>query len=283
MQISLWQQFASNHSSGFTIIGEFTSAEDAQHAAAELKSVFETITSWHDSHKEESDMILAAFWNQPISDSMGTMQVTLAEIELGRQYQIEWIEGIDWFSRADTAILLDRYVYVSPKSWVEEYSAIKPIVALMQHLGSAVRFDFRGEYGLDRGNPISIELKCTAPNETTGQIIYDSVHSYFEGTLKTTPPWITYPDGEQHPQAEEITRLTTSAPNISKLPLEQMGLLIYTRYGLMAEKGTIERDGLNLRFMNLDFGIPCPHGRGLRALIAWLKDQNCSNFQLKLW
>jgi hypothetical protein len=41
MRVTLWQEFSSNHSSDFTVVGEFPTPEAAQEAARRLRAFFE--------------------------------------------------------------------------------------------------------------------------------------------------------------------------------------------------------------------------------------------------
>lgn len=43
MKLSLWQQFSSNHSAGFSLIGQFKTAEEATQAVAVIRGILEKI------------------------------------------------------------------------------------------------------------------------------------------------------------------------------------------------------------------------------------------------
>jgi hypothetical protein len=47
MRLSLWQQFSSNHSGFYQIVGLFPSAEEAQQAAEELRRLFREVETWY--------------------------------------------------------------------------------------------------------------------------------------------------------------------------------------------------------------------------------------------
>src|SRR5689334_1034712 len=47
MQISIWSAFSSNHSSGFTVVGVFSTPEHAQDAADILNSLLRSIFAWY--------------------------------------------------------------------------------------------------------------------------------------------------------------------------------------------------------------------------------------------
>ena len=54
MRISIWQQFSSNHSSSFTIIGTFENSEAAQRAAIEFRAILEKIVGWYQEPSHEA-------------------------------------------------------------------------------------------------------------------------------------------------------------------------------------------------------------------------------------
>src|SRR5687768_7863721 len=47
MKISLWQQFSSNHSNGFQVVGIFESVDDAANVETRLKQLLNEATRWH--------------------------------------------------------------------------------------------------------------------------------------------------------------------------------------------------------------------------------------------
>src|SRR5579863_2710451 len=88
MRISIWQQFSSNHSSDFTLVGEFRSVDDAQRAGDELRHILQTVVDWYVAHPEVDE---ARF-------TEGSCLPSPAEIEFAKQYGVELNSayGIDW-------------------------------------------------------------------------------------------------------------------------------------------------------------------------------------------
>src|SRR5690349_18626426 len=89
MRVTLWQQFSSNHSSHFTVVGEFPTPEAAQEAAQRLRAFFDEINAWFEkpenvSLKERRDEGQLWAMSQP-------------EREVSQQYGIAWPEyTLDW-------------------------------------------------------------------------------------------------------------------------------------------------------------------------------------------
>src|SRR5687767_9411950 len=98
MRVSIWQQFSSNHSSSFTVVGEFESVEEAQKAGGIFSDIMRRIVQ---SYAGEKDI------ENPTS----------AEIEIGKQYGFEWKYLTDWLdSEIDPqkhVVVFDNFVMVS--------------------------------------------------------------------------------------------------------------------------------------------------------------------------
>lgn len=50
MKLFLWQQFSSNHSSHFTVVGMFITPEQAEQAATTIRHILGTIAAWSSEH-----------------------------------------------------------------------------------------------------------------------------------------------------------------------------------------------------------------------------------------
>lgn len=87
MRISIWQQFSSNHSSFFTIVGEFKTDEDAN---AAYQTWYELITSVTDWWKQRDQ---SPYWNWEHGPSD-------PETDFSKKHDITWQENpIDWFGQ----------------------------------------------------------------------------------------------------------------------------------------------------------------------------------------
>jgi|GEM_PF-5691358 len=53
MRLSMWQQYSANHSSDFTLVGEFKTPEEAQKAGEKLHNLVKSIEAWHREHNPE--------------------------------------------------------------------------------------------------------------------------------------------------------------------------------------------------------------------------------------
>src|SRR5262245_5494858 len=97
MDVAIWQQFSSNHSANFTVIGTFTTPVEANKAAAALHTLLNTISDWyHDPANAE----LVKKRQDSVEESYN---YTPPELAMKAQYQldddtdyfipIDWIEG----------------------------------------------------------------------------------------------------------------------------------------------------------------------------------------------
>ncbi len=163
MEISVWQQFSSNHSGSFRIVGVFDTPQDAEKAAAEIKSILEKIQQWHDSNPEKAE-VLYDQWAE------GNWPPELSEIEkeLAKQYQLRWPGGIDWFGQAKIHILLGHILAVDSERQVDW--GPEPFDQIINRLGG---------YGLVAGSDIGgqpygkiiVRVSCEAPDMATAEEI----------------------------------------------------------------------------------------------------------------
>lgn len=247
MRVFIWQQFSSNHSARFTVVGEFETPDAARKAAGELNHILTTIKQWYlDPENEDA---LAAL------NEMEELPLSPPEIGFSQQYDVEWSEyGLDWIwpddqmQRLVTAV--DRLVFVtSGDTWL----GAKPVDSLVEHLGGMAMVD--GSVGAGEAgdlSKISVDLACMAPDSATAEAVVREVNNYFEVAEQNheemfNTPWRDYND------ARSFEYSTVS--------------------------GKVWRDGERLRFEGLNFWHI---GYGLPGLIAYLRDKGCTNIEYKL-
>src|SRR4051794_26197451 len=88
MRISIWQQFSSNHSSNFMLVGEFISTEAATNAANVLRQIAQSIDRWYLDHEEVRERLLEDRLEVP----------TEVELQICAQYGIENVQAVDWLA-----------------------------------------------------------------------------------------------------------------------------------------------------------------------------------------
>ncbi len=80
MKVSIWQQFSSNHSADYTIVGVFPAAAQAAEMGSALKKLVSDIRAWREQNNHKR------YETSPI------------EVEAEQAYGIEWQEPLDWLS-----------------------------------------------------------------------------------------------------------------------------------------------------------------------------------------
>jgi hypothetical protein len=171
----MWQQFASNHSNSFTVVGAFSSAEDAQRAGQTMQQMLKTI----------AEHMPTVFTTEP----------NRAEVEFGERYDIPWTHTLDWLEPSDDtaqhAIIYDNFVIVS--NLVTTWTGAHPIDKVLQKLGARVMAT--EEMG---STVLVVEVWCTAPDVNTAEFIYNSIAPYLEALRDETfqfdqpSPWNTF-------------------------------------------------------------------------------------------
>jgi hypothetical protein len=163
MKVSIWQQWASNHSAEFIVVGVFETAESAQHAASEIKRLLTMLTDYYSEHEHGL-----------VEDDKGTP----LEIAFAKQYQIpaEHWPGIDWIDEdsdvEDAVQTLGRMVSVENSD--ETHSGMEPFNRLLERLGGQVFFTTEDE------GEIVVNLMCTAPDDAVANRIYDVFTRFFQ-------------------------------------------------------------------------------------------------------
>lgn len=160
MKVTLWQQFSSNHSGHFNIVGVFDTPDAAKKAADEIQQIIETIQNWHKNNPEKADALYARW------ASGDEYPAPLSEIEetLAKKYDVRWPNGIDWFDDAQIEIIREHIVQIDTKYQVDwGPQPFDQIIEQMGGYGLVTGMDIGGE----RYGHIWVALSCIAPDEET--------------------------------------------------------------------------------------------------------------------
>ena len=236
MRISIWQEFSSNNSARFTVVGIFETATAAKDAADKLMDMIKSIVEWYQKPENAG---LQEQWDSPPPSP--------PEIQIAKQHNIEWSEiSLDWtWVDADgngPVKAFEKIVFVDgTESWLGSSPADK----LVQILGGKALVD--GVITLDQiGEPgtigtVSLELLCIAPNSNVAEKIHNEIVAY------------------QNRREEDPQRMFET-PWGTRDPME------YSAFD-----GTVLRDGRNLKIRGSFFHI----AQGFPALINYLKNNGC--------
>ena len=211
MKVSIWQQFSSNHSASYTVVGLFESSDTAQQTALQLKQLVTEITAWYKEHPETFN-----------SDKK--WKPTPIEESIAKSHNIDWHEPIDWiyhFGHSDITFgdktpdefisNLDNCIFIDGSS-SRTWQAGQQFVSYLKAMGGKTYRDVYMGYDFEsETNPIfdniEIELKAIIPsNDIFTRLdklfhITTLGHLYqrFDGTSYINMPWVTY-----HPNYVEI-------------------------------------------------------------------------------
>ena len=164
MKVTLWQQFSSNHSSHFKIVGVFDAPGDAEKAVAEIKSILGTISQWHKDNPDEAE----ALYQRWGSGEEWPPALSKAEQELAKQYNVKWPAGIDWFDDVRIHVSLGHLVLIDTKFQTDW--GPQPFDAIINRLGGyglVVGTSIGGDYF----GGIMVLLQCEAPDGKVAQEI----------------------------------------------------------------------------------------------------------------
>jgi hypothetical protein len=184
MKISIWQQFSSNHSADFVIVGKFHTPETAEEAAQKLRGLLAEVTEWYRSNAdavEESAMDTGFI---PLSEPEREFSTTYSA-DFGDKSLIYWgfLPIISW-KQSEEVVRVGEHVLLSPHAEAAMDDP-RPLKGLMAGLGSNdtyVQLDAGDAYMWE----IRVHLTCLPPDEETAQAIFDQVAAYLNPAAFTS-------------------------------------------------------------------------------------------------
>jgi hypothetical protein len=157
MKVTLWQQFSSNHSNSFNVVGVFESIKDASNAQVRLKKLIGDITKWRD-------------------DNPSQFAITEPERKIAEEFNINWDEKyyfLDDGQRLEID-LFDNIIEVGAPadSWIRKI----PVEILLQKYGATAVAGWDAlalEYQDGEISVFNMTAKGTAPDIETLKRIHD--------------------------------------------------------------------------------------------------------------
>lgn len=184
MQVKIWQQFSSNHSGSFTVIGVFESPQKAEAVAAELKAIFQNLFQWYQDHPDESNLNMDDPPPPPERELIEKYNL-VTETNLG-------LEGDDVRASLSTTAL-DRFVllHIGETWWNDAHSQLAALVGNMGTVTKGISWEVDGSpiIGLE------VSLSAVAPDEDTAQAIFDETRAALDDANRDYPvleldlPW----------------------------------------------------------------------------------------------
>ncbi len=282
MRVSIWQQWASNHSADFTVVGKFATQQKADQVATEIRTILQRIESWWGNLNPAQ----RTEWESKIETAI----LTPPEEMLRQEYEIDWPFSLAWYfvdyARTIAPVqAFDRLVIIeNPHAYI--WRGPQPFNGLLEKLGGEVVV--RAEESQSFPNTrIVTRLKCTAPNADAS----DRIRAEIERAVSSeehVPAWIVFHGGERDPDEQNLLRdaeiyfrayAAEDYETLKRFSLERRHYLDNLMYGvrIFSADGFVaaEHRGLQLEVRGLRFDIE--RFIGLRSMIAWLREQGCSS------
>lgn len=308
MKIKIWQQFASNHSAQYTVVGTFENDQEAQNVARVIEQLLMDMMQWYDQNNK-------SFQLTP----------TPAEEKLAEQFGINWQKSIDWvylsfrfendhdplkyFVQIDNRVMIET-------NYIHTWQPGDQFDSLLKAMGAQVQRDIYNADGPNNTRLFADSLTHVLVIEgLSGQQI-EQISEIIQRHIANedeTWPWITFhpyfdrlTDGmdktvfiEQEQiylQEHEARNAYIDSHPASKLPQDQFWewfriardsidarflhqpeelsvLISRLRHDAKFEKVDIEQVGNKLR---LTFDHVYPAASIIPALIGWLRHEGCA-------
>jgi hypothetical protein len=169
MKISIWQQFSSNHSANFELVGQFRTVEEAEKAYATLLDILTVIAQYNEGNIERENP-------------------TFAEVEFGKEYGFEWQERVDWlWEVAEVEENLGRF-----ENWVWVASVSNQpynsgsylnIQKIMERLNANTWISEE----LGRGGEFGVNLTCEFKDPAQLNTLFEALEVHFTPISKYNP------------------------------------------------------------------------------------------------
>jgi hypothetical protein len=201
VRISIWQQFSSNHSAAYTVVGTFETEENARAAATMIEVALQKIDKWWETLSLEERTL----WGGKAE----TPHLTPPEIELKNQYKVDWPFSIHWERDKRFINVFRNFLVIgSPHPFI--WYGPQPFNGLITRLGGTPSI-MASESRNYPDTLLFADLTCAAPNENVAQMIASSVKNYYSDPEGMPIPWIAYHSGTLDQRAEELKRIEAQA------------------------------------------------------------------------
>ncbi len=165
MRVSIWQQFSSNHSGGFDLVGQFKTADDAETAYNIIREILNIIDDYYEEHLELQDQI----------GDYGFIPATPPERELAQKYGLtNWLNSVDWIpggysGRYHNLVFLTS----SEDTWLDA----SPFDELLQKLGAKIEQTLIDDIHFENQTIPTISVTCRAPDEKKAAEICETLRA----------------------------------------------------------------------------------------------------------
>lgn len=250
MKLSIWQQFSSNHSAYFSVVGTFSSTEEAQRAANKLHKIDSQVWQWLQELPREE----AFAWHEKSHETITPIEAKIQKLE-----QMSWFPSLLQFRPLELnnhLLVRQNHVFVEPAAIT--WFGPNPYPALLQALGANVNICVSES----RTHPdclLLVDISCKLPDdELDAAILFESFREDFYAYRN---------DSRRIYNFDTIDNL--------QLPFDYESLKYRFTDEFPHFEAQHEGDLLNLK--GLAFGAGWSWSRDLDETIKFLSDEGCTN------
>jgi hypothetical protein len=197
MRLTIWQQFSSNHSASFTVVGQFETVEKAEIAETKMNDILKRMETW----RNNLDSNTKRQWAEKVYGG----ELTDIEREIQAEMGIKWEKAIDWFFNQEIKPVqrFKNFIFVIPPS-VEVWTGPDPFDSVLSALGGQVS-NYVDDSRTYRRSYSVAELNFTVPDKLDKQELVTVLDKYFQLPEETGfPPWLHYYNGSLVDKHEEF-------------------------------------------------------------------------------
>jgi hypothetical protein len=195
MRISIWNQFASNHSGSFMVVGSFKTAQSAAEAEKNLRQIVADIYQWFDrpENAQFSNLLLGAPPTAIEAQVFGKYKVPLRETLLINSEDVR--HSLSFGTVSNLA-----YMYIAETWGIEEKHPLKDLILRLGADQAAIHHSIEGEVIWQ----VQYQVTCTLPDE--GDCV-EEIKTYLDEW--TVNEYGIEPDEEDYDQYAVVYDITT--------------------------------------------------------------------------
>jgi hypothetical protein len=259
MRVSIWQQFSSNHSARFTVVGKFKTTEDAASAAEAITNMTRAAVEWMQrrenaevlEQREQGELVPATPPEREFAEKLG---VSWGFARFGDMFTDRWQRAVTVF---DTLVLID--------GTESDYGA-HPYDAIVARLGGEVYVD--GTLRME-----TVEMQLSGDDEPRTYLDDPGDYSRLTASVScraadSDSAAQIQAEYEGYQERERATRGTNDW-ELFNTPWAEPGKQ-------SSVSGELSRDGVNLNFSGLEFFHLV---EGFPAMLSYLRAKGCTEIQ----
>jgi hypothetical protein len=247
MKLTIWQEFSSNHSGRFSLIGQFSNEIEAKDSYLKLLPFLKELAEFVETYEGYSIFE---------SEYAGHMKYTPPEEVFYKANRIDpKVNAIEWMwtlgGELDAGIRqFDNLVIMQSVSDLANDGF--PFDYLLQTWGATVMLDSER-----KGGRLGVMIRCEAKDAVQAEKLQEQLSRYYPDE---PPPWAWYFGGKKQESINQLKRWMENELKFLSLDATD-------------RPEDIKREGCVIYIKNIAFEFGWT--RGFTALIAWLRAEGC--------